>query len=43
MILITIFVRQLTQTKNNIMKQLIIIATVFAGIVLINLSAWNLI
>ena len=43
MILISIFVRQLTQTKINIMKPIIAIIAIFAGIILFNLSAWNLI
>ena len=43
MILISIFVRQLTQTKINIMKSIIAIIAIFAGIVLINLSAWGVI
>ena len=44
MILISIFVRQLTTNKkNNIMKSIIAIIAIFAGIILFNLSAWNLI
>ncbi len=43
MILISIFVRQLTQTKINIMKSIIAIFAIFAAIILINLSAWGVI